>query len=42
MAEIFTASIAEIVDRLNLEMIYTPKKTNELYVSENDCNRPGL
>lgn len=42
MAEIFTASIAEIVDRLKLEVIYTPKKTDELFVSDNDCNRPGL
>ena len=42
MAEIFTATIAEIADRLKLEIIYTPKDTNELVVADNDCNRPGL
>lgn len=42
MAEIFTASIGEIVERLKLEVIYTPKDINELVVSDNDCNRPGL
>ena len=42
MAEIFTASIAEIAERLKLEIIYAPKDTNELFVADNDCNRPGL
>ncbi|MBR1384384.1 MAG: HPr(Ser) kinase/phosphatase [Ruminococcus sp.] len=42
MAEIFTATIGEIVERLKLEVIYSPKDINELVVSDNDCNRPGL
>ncbi len=42
MAEIFTVTIAEIVERLKLEVIYTPKDTSQLLISDNDCNRPGL
>ncbi|MDO5125694.1 MAG: HPr(Ser) kinase/phosphatase [Ruminococcus sp.] len=42
MAEVFTVTIKEIVEQLNLEMIYTHKDISELYISDNDCNRPGL
>ncbi|MGN0601267.1 MAG: HPr(Ser) kinase/phosphatase [Oscillospiraceae bacterium] len=42
MAELFTVSIKDIVDELRLEVVYTPKDTSELLISDNDCNRPGL
>lgn len=42
MAEIFTVSIADIVKELQLELVYTPRDANEIMVSDNDCNRPGL
>ena len=42
MAEVFTVTIKEIVEQLKLEMIYTHKDISELYISDNDCNRPGL
>ena len=42
MAEIFTVSIADIVKELQLELVYAPKDSTEIMVSDNDCNRPGL
>lgn len=42
MAEIFTVTIKEIVERLKLEMVYSHKDISELTICDNDCNRPGL
>ena len=42
MAEIFTVSIEEIVKQLDLELVFTHAPPDELKVSDNDCNRPGL
>ena len=42
MAELFTVPIKDIVDELHLEVVYTPKGLNDLLISDNDCNRPGL
>lgn len=41
-ADLFTVSIKDIVDELRLEVVYTPCDLNELFISDNDCNRPGL
>ena len=42
MAETFKVAIKDIVDELRLDVVYTPKDINDLYISDNDCNRPGL
>lgn len=42
MAEIFSVKIMEIVNQLKLEIMYAPENMDELIVSDNDCNRPGL
>lgn len=42
MAEMFSVTVKEIVDELNLEMICSNKDIDELKVYDNDCNRPGL
>ncbi|MFT3952474.1 MAG: HPr(Ser) kinase/phosphatase [Oscillospiraceae bacterium] len=42
MAEIFTVSLQEIVDEFKLEVVYAPKETTQLHISDNDVNRPGL
>lgn len=42
MAEIFSAKITEIINQLNLEVLYSPENLDELIVTDNDCNRPGL
>ena len=39
MAEIFTVSIADIVKELQLELVYAPKDSTEIMVSDNpDCS----
>ncbi|WP_294408614.1 HPr(Ser) kinase/phosphatase [uncultured Ruminococcus sp.] len=42
MAEIFSVKITEIINQLNLEVLYSPENLDELIVTDNDCNRPGL
>lgn len=42
MAEIFSASLKEIVKQLNMEILYSPDDFDKLVITENDCNRPGL
>lgn len=42
MSEMFSVTVKEIVDELNLEMICSNKDIEELTVYDNDCNRPGL
>ena len=42
MAEIFSVSVQEIVDQFRLEPLYMPEHPEELKVTDNDCNRPGL
>ncbi len=42
MAEIFSVKITEIVNQLKLEVMYAPENMEELIVTDNDCNRPGL
>ena len=42
MAEIFSVKVKDIVDQLNCEMVYSPENLDNITVTENDCNRPGL
>lgn len=42
MAEIFSVKITEIVNQLKMEVMYAPENMEELIVTDNDCNRPGL
>ncbi len=38
----FTVSLSKIISELNLETIYLPKPAEEIFIDENDVNRPGL
>ncbi len=42
MAEVYSVPLNEIVQELKLEVLYTPKPAEEIQISCNDCNRPGL
>ena len=42
MAEKFTVSLQKIINEFKLESIYTPKPPEEIFIDENDVNRPGL
>ncbi len=38
----FTVTLQKIIDELNLETIYLPRPAEEVLISENEVNRPGL
>ncbi|MDO5558255.1 MAG: HPr(Ser) kinase/phosphatase [Oscillospiraceae bacterium] len=38
----FTVSLQKIIDEFKLEVLYLPKDANEIMISENEINRPGL
>lgn len=38
----FTVSMQQIIDELELEELYMPKPADEVLISENEVNRPGL
>lgn len=42
MAEIFSVTVNEIIRQLKLEVLYAPENMDELIVTDNDANRPGL
>lgn len=42
MAEHYSVSLKEIVDHHSLEVIYTPKPTDEIQIITNEVNRPGI
>lgn len=42
MAEVFTVFLKDIVDELRLDIVYAPDNFDQIEISENDCNRPGL
>ncbi len=42
MADNYSITLKEIVEELNLEVVYTPRDTDKINISCNDCNRPGL
>ena len=42
MNEKFKVSLQKVIDEFKLEVIYIHKDANELMISENDVNRPGL
>ncbi|WP_044974372.1 HPr(Ser) kinase/phosphatase [Ruminococcus sp. HUN007] len=38
----FTVTLQQIIDELKLETVYLPKPAEEVLISENEVNRPGL
>lgn len=42
MADKFKVSLQKIIDEFKLESIYVPKSPEEIFIEENDVNRPGL
>lgn len=42
MADRFKVSLQKIIDEFKLESIYVPKSPEEIFIEENDVNRPGL
>ena len=42
MAEIFSVTVNEIIRQLKLEVLYAPENMDEMVVTDNDANRPGL
>ncbi|MCQ2464915.1 MAG: HPr(Ser) kinase/phosphatase [Oscillospiraceae bacterium] len=38
----FTVTLQQIIDELKLEQLYMPKPAEEVLISENEVNRPGL
>ena len=38
----FTVSLKRIIDSFNLEALYLPKDSSEIYISSSAVNRPGL
>lgn len=42
MADRFKVSLQKIIDEFKLESIYVPKPPEEIFIEENDVNRPGL
>lgn len=42
MAEVFTVPLKNIIDELELEVIYSPKDPKDILIDDNDVNRPGL
>lgn len=42
MADKFKVSLKKIIDEFKLESIFVPKDAEEIFIDENDVNRPGL
>ena len=42
MSEIYTLPLSDIVKEFSLEILYTPDNPDNLVISDNDVNRPGL
>ena len=42
MADKFKVSLKKIIDEFKLEAIYLPKDAEEIFIDENEVNRPGL
>ena len=42
MADKFKVSLKKIIDEFKLETIFLPKDAEEMFIEENDVNRPGL
>ena len=38
----FTVTLQQIIDELKLEQLYMPRPAEEVLISENEVNRPGL
>ncbi len=42
MSEVYTVALKYIIDEFNLEIISAPDNLDEILISDNDLNRPGL
>ncbi len=42
MSEVYTVGLKHIIDDFKLEVIYAPENLDEIMISDNDLNRPGL
>ncbi len=42
MSDTYSVTLKEIVDELNLDVVYSPEDTTKIDITCNDCNRPGL
>ena len=42
MTDKFKVSLKKIIDEFKLETIFIPKAAEEIFIDENDVNRPGL
>ena len=40
--ENFTVSLAKLAERVNMEVVYTPRELSEINVEIAEVNRPGL
>ena len=40
--ENFTVSLAKLSERVNMEVVYTPRELSEINVEIAEVNRPGL
>ncbi len=42
MAEKYSVSLQKVIDELKLRVVYTPREPENIMISNNDINRPGL
>lgn len=42
MPELFTVSLAKLIQEFRLELLYAPHDPEDIAISDNDVNRPGL
>ena len=42
MSDVYTVALSQIIDEFKLEVICAPDKLDEILISDNDLNRPGL
>ena len=42
MAEKYSVSLQKVIDELKLRVVYTPREPEDIMISNNDINRPGL
>ena len=42
MSDVYTVALSNIIDEFKLEVICAPDNLDEILISDNDLNRPGL
>ena len=42
MADVYKVSLAQLIDELKLEVLYSPGDLDKIYIYNNDINRPAL